>query len=1127
MRTTRGTRTFKEGEVLCGRFRVLRFIARGGMGEVYEAQDLSLDQRVALKTVPPRLAEDEVALKRFKREITLSRKISHPNICRVHDLFSEQDPESSEERVFLTMELLEGKSLGQLIKGKGRLESDEAMPIVEQIVSGLEEAHRVGIIHRDLKAENIFLVENDDGTFRVVIMDFGLAKGYTGGKKETVTLSNGWVGTPAYVAPEQLRGTLATEASDIYSLGIIMYEMVTGHRPFEGHDPMSTAIRRLTEEPSAPSSFVRDLDPRWEYVILRCLRKKPADRFQQAGDILRALNPGTPIPRSGLHRAVIRLVFAFLLLAGAALFFFHLRSVPARARSRPSMAMLGFFSLDPSFADDWLGPAMNEMLGTELESRGSLRLIPGEDVTRARIELGLENGRDISVGELQQLRRLLGADYVLSASFLRIGKSRQPRIRVDLRVRETEDGKTAAVLSAEGDASDLFALIRNTGAKLFDRLGLDPGKALPSGTLGLPEDEQAVGEYSLALERLWSFDPLQAKELLEKAIIRQPDFALAHAALARAWQELGYGNRAAEEAKIAAASSDRLQREESLAIEALHRECSGEWEEAIRLYRALRTFYPDNPRYAFDLAEAQLRSGAASAALDTVRKIRDGELSYPEDRLDLLEAEILQKTGDIEGQKRLAARAARLAHARGDRLIYGRARLKEATALWSLGESRAAREALDDADEVFVEFRDQRGHLETLIARGIFARDEENLKEAEKDYRDAIALAKHLGNVQMQAHATKLLGNLLMKRGQLDQAEQVLKTAMELASASGDLQQKNVIAGRLARVQRRRGHLEAARKTCQESYSELLKLGDREGAAISAGSLAIILRLQGHPAEAAALFKEALRLKRQGGERRSISANLINLANVSFDLGRLDEAEEYFHQALDLSKEFKRVHHEAYALFGLGEISRERNRLDEARNYHEQALHLREKAGKTSESGASLMALALVDLDLGRLGSAREEAARALNLFKEQSDLSLRRWAEIVSARVEMQAGNLGKAGSLLSSAAASPGDDSDQTLKIFLLRSRAMLEKLRGERSRARETLSRCLELAESSQQMSARIEVLSALGGLEKECGEMVAASRHLEKAKKLAEENGYTRLLERIPVPPELRAGPATRI
>jgi len=1117
MRKTRGTRTFEENEVLCGRFRVLRFIARGGMGEVYEAQDLSLDQRVALKTVPPRLAEDEVALRRFKREITLSRKISHPNICRVHDLFSEQDPESGEERFFLTMELLEGKSLGRLIKEKGRLESDEAMPIVEQIVAGLEEAHRMGIIHRDLKAENIFLAAEDDGNFRVAIMDFGLAKRFSSIEKETVTLSNGWVGTPAYVAPEQLRGGLATEASDIYSLGIIMYEMVTGRRPFEGHDPMSTAIRRLTEEPSAPSSFVRDLDPRWEYVILRCLRKKPADRFQQAGDILRALDPGTRLPRPGLHRTAILLIVTLILLAAAVLFFLHLPSCPAQAQKRPSMAMLGFSSLDPAFADDWLGPAMNEMLGTELESRGSLRLIPGEDVTRARIELGLEKGREISIEELQKLRRLLGADYVLSASFLRLGESRPPRIRVDLRIRETEDGKTAAVLSTEGEASDLFALVRNTGAKIFTKLGLDPGKALPSGTLGLPEDEKAVGEYSLALERLWSFDPLQAKELLEKAIIRQPDFALAHAALARAWQELGYGNRAAEEAGIAARSSGQLRREESLAIEALHRECSGEWEEAIRLYRALRTFYPDNPRYAFDLAEAQLRSGSAGAALDTVKEIRSGDLSYPEDRLDLLEAEILQKTADINGQKKLAARAARLARARGDRLIYGRARLKEAMALWSLGESRAARKALDAADEVFVEFRDQRGHLEALIAKGIFARDEGNLEDAEKEYRNAVVLAKNLGNVQIQAHATKLLGNLLLKKGRLDEAESMLASAMKLASESGDRQQKNVIAGRLALVQRQRGHLEEARKTYQESYSELLKLGDHEGAATTAGSLAIVLRLQGHPAEAAALFKESLRLKRQGGARRSISANLINLANISFDLGRLDEAEKYFRQALDLSREFKRVHHEAYALFGLGEISRERNRLDEARNYHEQALRLREKAGKTIESGASLMALALVDLDLGKIVSAREEATRALELFKEQSDLALRRWAEIVSARVEMRAGNLGKAKRLLSSAADSPGDDSDQTLKIFLLRSRAMLEELRGERSLARETLARCLALAESSQQMSARIEVLSALGGLEKKCGEENAARRHLEKARKLATENGYARLLEKIPSPP----------
>jgi len=1106
--------TFREGDILCERFRVLRFIARGGMGEVYEAEDLSLDVRVALKTVPSRLAEDAVALKRFKREITLSRKISHPNICRVHELFTNEDPETGEQQLFLTMELLRGESLGTLIRRKGRMECSEALPIIEQMVAGLEQAHREGIIHRDLKAENVFLTSNEDGSSRVVIMDFGLAKHFPRVQKETLSLSNGWVGTPAYVAPEQLRGKLATEASDIYSLGIIMFEMVTGRRPFDGGDPISTAIRRLTEDPSSPSSFVRGLDPRWEYVILRCLKKNPAERFQRVTEVLDALDPTRPMPRSVFRTRWSRWwpILLMFLVAGVGIFLAkRSKDMPNKVPARPSVAIMGLKNLNPDLAANWLGPALTAMIGTELESREALRLIPGEEVARARMELSLQAGHDLGVGDLEALRRFLGVEYVLGGSFLELSGQQSSMIRMDLRVRRTSDGETAAAVSIEGDASDLFSLIRSSGSKLLSKLGLESGSENSSNAGGLPLDEKAVGLYSQALEYLWSFDPLQARDLLREAVTRRPDFSLAHAALARAWMDLGYRGEATEEARIAWESSRELGRRDRLAVEALYRECSGQWNEAIRLYRALWTFYPDNILYAFDLAGAQLQSGDPTAALATVDEIRSGSLSCPEDRLDLLEARVRKVMADIEKQRKLAARAAGLAWKRGDQLIYGRARLTEASALWALGRSENARKALQEAGEVFSKFGDQKGRMETLIALGIFARDEEKLQLESEYYHEAIALAEKVGDIQTQAHVAKLMGNLLLRKGDLNGAEAILRTATNLAEESGDRRLRAVIAGRLALVQRKRGHLEDARETYQESYTELLKLGDSEGAATAAGSLAIVLRREGRPAEAAELLKQALHLKRQGGERRSISANLINLANISFDLGRLKEAREYFAQALDLSREFKRLHHEAYALFGLAEISREEDRLKEARNLHVQALELREKSEKKSDISASLMALALIDLDLDDISSAERESSRAMTLLDD--DTTLKTWALVVSARVSMAGGHLVEAADFLKTARRSSSAEGDQTLEIFLLKSRAELEERENHTEKAKELLSRCLGLAVSSRQMSAQIEALLALGRLEKNAGEADGSRSHLEKAEKLAADHGYLRLLGKI--------------
>ena len=283
----------KTNDVLCDRFQIVKFLARGGMGDVFEAFDLELGEPVALKTIRPETAAAEGALDRFRREILLSHRVTHPNVCRIYDLFHHRvRADADDEITFVTMELLRGDTLSARLR-KGPFTTDEALPVVRQMVQALAAAHRAGIVHRDFKSSNVILVPSDetDGGMRAVVTDFGIARSVAAGTgfDDSLTADGIVLGTPAYMAPEQVEGRPLTAAADIYSLGIVLYEMVTGKRPFTGDNQLSTAVQRLKSAPPPPRLHKPDLDARWEETILRCLEREPADRFPSVGQVTRSL----------------------------------------------------------------------------------------------------------------------------------------------------------------------------------------------------------------------------------------------------------------------------------------------------------------------------------------------------------------------------------------------------------------------------------------------------------------------------------------------------------------------------------------------------------------------------------------------------------------------------------------------------------------------------------------------------------------------------------------------------------------------------------------------------------------------------------------------------------------------
>ena len=269
---------FLPGRLIIGRYRIIALLGKGGMGEVYRADDLTLGQAVAMKFLPDETTRDAAMLERFRNEVRIARRISHPNVCRVYDVGD------VDGQAFFTMEYIDGEDLASLLRRIGRLPPDKALEIARQLCAGLAAAHAKGVLHRDLKPANIML----DGRGQVVITDFGLA-----GVAHDIRGPEVRSGTPAYMAPEQIAGKEVSPRSDIYALGLVLYEIFTGKRAFAEKAGIGRA--RGDRTPSRPSSVVKDFDPIVEKVILRCLEEEPSARPANVLSVAGALPGGDPL----------------------------------------------------------------------------------------------------------------------------------------------------------------------------------------------------------------------------------------------------------------------------------------------------------------------------------------------------------------------------------------------------------------------------------------------------------------------------------------------------------------------------------------------------------------------------------------------------------------------------------------------------------------------------------------------------------------------------------------------------------------------------------------------------------------------------------------------------------------
>ena len=616
------------------RYRIDRMLGQGGMGAVYKAWDKELERPVALKLIRPELAVDPAVEQRFKQELLLASKISHKNILRIHDLGEAAGVK------FISMAFVEGQDLHQLLTAEGKLTLERTLKIARQLCGALEAAHSEGVVHRDFKPQNILLDKQEN----VYVSDFGLAKSLE--HDSGMTKSGEFLGTPRYMAPEQVQGGKIDHRADLYALGLILYEMVTGDVPFHADTTLQLMYKRVHEVPKSPQTLDPGL-PDWiTGIIMKCLERNPDQRYQNAAEILHDINAGVAPPTVAkppesrqftfalpvMSRARWAGVIAAILVVAVAIGALVLRGrfkAAGPGSGKPVTVLVADFSNhtgDPVF-DGTLEPMFNVALEgasfINAYSRGTARKL-AQKLPHPTDRLDEQSARLIAISQ--------GLGAIVTGSLSRRGDE----YKVSVEAMDAVSGNTIA--SAEATAANKDAVLT-----VVPKLAAPIRKALGDTT---PESEQlnkaagtftaasleVVHQYSIALDEQFAGKVEEALKSFAKAAELDPNFARAYSGMSAMARNLGKQQDGEKYIKLAMEHEDRLTDRERIRVRGVYYMGTGNWQKCVEEYSELVKLYPaDNIGYTnLSACYTALRNipKAVEAARRAVEIVPQGALQH-------------------------------------------------------------------------------------------------------------------------------------------------------------------------------------------------------------------------------------------------------------------------------------------------------------------------------------------------------------------------------------------------------------------------------------------------------------------------------------------------------------------
>jgi serine/threonine protein kinase/predicted negative regulator of RcsB-dependent stress response len=1014
------------GTVLGNRYEIISMLGQGGMGAVYKATDREVERAVALKVIRPELAVRPEILQRFKQELILARQVTHRNVIRIFDLGD------ADGIKFITMEYIEGQDLRSLVTEKGKLTPEETVRIFEQVCLALEAAHAEGVVHRDLKPQNIMI----DKQGKVAVMDFGIARSVdVGGMTQTGML----VGTPEYMSPEQVMGEHVDVRSDLFTLGVILFELLTSSMPYKADTIQAAMFKRTRERPKPAIDVDPTVPPFLSAVAAKCLEMDPTVRYQTARQIITDLESwrrgatqgptvvippaiSAPPPASKKWIAVAS-AGAVIALAGISVLVFHDRisSRGAESVSGPevSLAILPFRNTSGDASLDWLGSNLAETLSTDVGESSHLRMVSSERVGQILHDLKISAETSLDLPTIQHLAEFSNADTVVWGQYAKFGD----KIRIDATVQDLKRSRATKV-SETSDEKDVLTAIDHLAADIRQNLTLSSsvvrelqGQSFKPSTTSLP----ALHDYNDGLQLARQGNALGAVDRFLSSAKQDPQFALAYAELSKAYDKLGQDSEAEQASRKAVDLSQNLPVQEKYRIQATHDRIQKDYPKAIETYETLAKNAPDDGDVLFDLASLYEKSGDWDKALKDFTRV----LTLDPKRVDALLAtgRVNIESGNVQGGLEFLTRAQGMAIELGDQEERGQILQAMGIAYWELNKFDDAMHTLQEALALNQKLGLKKGIAdnEEMIASTEWSLGKLDL--ALKDYNAALALRREIGDKSGTGDVLNDLAQFYDDRTQYDQALKLLKESLQIQIDVGNDRGQGLVLHNIGNTYLSKGDYENARTYFEQalqireklknptdiadtvhdlaetstklgSYDQALQqyvraldlrrsLNDERSAAIESSSMGILFGYQGRYGAALSSEEDALKFFRDIQERTVWTVEILSAyGNALAEVGRSDDAQKALDEALALARELKDQAHVASTLEAQGDNQFYRGDMKAALALYTQA---RQEAIRTGDEHLILVAevnLARVNVKVGKYPLA----ITALRQLSEQAD---------------------------------------------------------------------------------------------------------------------------------------------